>query len=85
MWQSSADMCPSTMHTRQYTYVLQVAGSLPEQEPLLSVLEAGIHYAVQPAHGQKTGFYAGEPPQCADAWRGGLCCKRCSLHGQWHK
>lgn len=43
-----------------------------EQDQPISVLEAGIHYAVQPAHGQKTGFYAGEVPQCADKWNGCL-------------
>ena len=58
-----------------------------EQDPPISVLEAGIHYAVQPAHGQKTGFYAGEPPHCADVcwlrgsfWRGAAAC-----YGQWHR
>ena len=45
---------------------------LKEQDLPISVLEARIQYAVQPAHGQKTGFYAGELPQCADAWRGSL-------------
>ena len=46
----------------------QVTSSLSAQEPPISVLEAGIHYAVQPARGQKTGFYAGAPPQCIGAW-----------------
>jgi hypothetical protein len=37
----------------------QSADAGPANEPALEVLEEGVRFAVQPARGQKTGFYAG--------------------------
>ncbi|KAK9830892.1 hypothetical protein WJX81_002094 [Elliptochloris bilobata] len=47
----------------------ETSSTPPAREAPVGVLEAGIHYAVQPTRGQKTGFYADQRPHRAEIRR----------------